>query len=130
MSVCLRTKWLWVQILLLSLKSLVLVSSFCSRSIVLKISFNRWKFQIFQIHVVGYSVGEWWSNIWQHSVHWGINPHPPQKHHPRLSCQAPLKSANCPSLPFLGNLSPPPSPPHFEKLNLSVNPKNIKVFHP
>ena len=32
------------------------------------------------------------------SEHWVINP--PQKHHPRLSCQAPLKSANCPSPPF------------------------------
>ena len=25
-----------------------------------------------------------------------------KKHHPGLSCQAPLKSANCPSPPFLG----------------------------
>ena len=33
-----------------------------------------------------------------HSVHWGINS--PQKHPPPLSCQAPLKSANCPSPPF------------------------------
>ena len=32
----------------------------------------------------------------RHSVHWGITPSP-QKHHPLLSYQAPLKSANCPS---------------------------------
>ena len=39
-----------------------------------------------------------------HSGHWGINS-PPQKHHPSLFCQAPLKSTNCQSpSPFLGNL--------------------------
>ena len=36
-----------------------------------------------------------------HSVHWGINL--PSKTLPPLSCQAPLKSAKCPGLPFLGN---------------------------
>ena len=36
-----------------------------------------------------------------HSMHWGIIP--PQKHHPPLYCQAPLKLTNCPSAPFLGN---------------------------
>ena len=41
-----------------------------------------------------------------HSVHWGLNP-PPQKHHSPRSCQAPLKSANSPSPPFLGNPPPP-----------------------
>ena len=42
------------------------------------------------------------SKLAAHSVHWGIKP--PQKHHPLLSCQAPsLKTANCPSPPFLGN---------------------------
>ena len=39
-----------------------------------------------------------------HSGHSGINP--PSNPSPPLSCQAPLKLANCPSLPFLGN--PPP----------------------
>ena len=32
-----------------------------------------------------------------HSVHWSL---PPQKHHPPLFCQPPLKSANSPSPPF------------------------------
>ena len=36
-----------------------------------------------------------------HSVYWGINL--PSKTLPPLSCQAPVKSAKCPSLPFLGN---------------------------
>ena len=39
-----------------------------------------------------------------YSVHWGVNPPPHSKTPPPLSCQAPLKSANCPSPPFLGNL--------------------------
>ena len=42
-----------------------------------------------------------------HSVDWGINP--PQKHSP-LSCQDPLKSANCPS---------PPTPPHPSRFRQS-----------
>ena len=36
-----------------------------------------------------------------HSMHWGINP--PQKHHPLFFAKPPLKSASCPSPPFLGN---------------------------
>ena len=66
-----------------------------------------------------------------HSVHRGINP--PKKHHPRLSCQAPLKFANCPS----------PPPPLFRQStplywffvnsptqmsDFSVNAQNVKVF--
>ena len=47
----------------------------------------------------------------------------------------PLKSANCPSPPFLGNpssvywifVTPPPPP---QKSDSSVNPKNIKICHP
>ena len=37
------------------------------------------------------------STVHYHSGHWGINP--PSKT-PPLSCQAPLKSTNCPSPPF------------------------------
>ena len=39
--------------------------------------------------------------VMSHSVHWGINP-PPSKTPPPLFCQAPHKSAHCPSplLPF------------------------------
>ena len=50
----------------------------------------------------------WVSTDEHHSVHWGINPRSKTPH--PLSCLAPpllpLKSANCPSPPFLGN--PPP----------------------
>ena len=52
----------------------------------------------------------------RHSVHWGATS-PPSKPPPPLSCQAPLKSANCPSPLFLGNplsilifSEPPPHP--------------------
>ena len=46
------------------------------------------------------------SIFFSHSVHWGTNL-PSQKHQLPLCLQAlPLKSANCPSPPFLGN---PPS---------------------
>ena len=38
-----------------------------------------------------------------HSVHWGINPHPPKKHHPLFFANPPLKSTHCPSPPLLGN---------------------------
>ena len=40
-----------------------------------------------------------------HSVQWGINPPPPQKKTPPPAFlpSPPLKSANCPSPPFLGN---------------------------
>ena len=41
-----------------------------------------------------------------HSLHWDINPQLKYTTTPSLSCQAPPKSANCPSLLFLGN---PPS---------------------
>ena len=52
------------------------VSSFCSGSIVLKYFLLHWRFlrsissnwqdfQIFRNHLVAYSVGEWWLNIWQ-----------------------------------------------------------------
>ena len=34
---------------------------------------------------------------WMLQLHWGINP--PLKNTPPLFCQAPLKSANCPSPP-------------------------------
>ena len=65
-----------------------------------------------------------------HSVHWGINS-PPLKLPLFLAKPLPLKSANCPTPPFLGNPSlcigfscHPPL-----KSDFSVNPKNIKVFH-
>ena len=64
-----------------------------------------------------------------YSVHRGINA--PSKTPASLSCQAPLKSANCPSLPFLGN---PPSIPVFCKLLHPVSrifqwtPKTSKFF--
>ena len=35
-----------------------------------------------------------------HIVHWGLNPPPPQKHHPFLFAKPFLKSASCPSPPF------------------------------
>ena len=61
----------------------------------------------------------------------GVSTHH-QEHYPPLSCQASLKSENCPSPPFLGN---PHSilvfcehPPY--KSDFLVNPQNIKVFHP
>ena len=62
----------------------------------------------------------------QHSVHC-LSPLLP------YSCQAPLKSANCPRLPpFLGN--PPPLYIGFSWTPLKVGffsePKNIKVLHP
>ena len=65
-----------------------------------------------------------------HIMHCDINP--PQKHHLPLFHQPYLKSANCPSPPpFLGN-----SPyilvicDPIKKLDFSVNPHNIKIFHP
>ena len=75
----------------------------------------------------------------EHSVHWGINPPPPQKYHPFFLSNSPHppKPANCPSLPFSGNspvyigFSWPPSPPSPHppyNLDFSVNPKNIKFF--
>ena len=65
----------------------------------------------------------------EQSVYTGVSTTPPQKH-PPLSCEAPLKSANCPSplfqaIPpiywFFGNL-------HL-KLRFFHEPKYIKVFH-
>ena len=50
----------------------------------------------------------------------GVSP-PPQKHPPPLSCQAPLKSANCPSPPFLGN------PPYI--LAFREPPTKLRFFH-
>ena len=69
-----------------------------------------------------------------HSVHWGINP--PSKTPTPLSCKAPLKSANCPSPPPLGNplplywfftKAPPPKNQIFQS-----TPKILKFFilHP
>ena len=71
-----------------------------------------------------------------HSVLWGITqpPPPPRSKTPLpLFRQAPsLKYANCPRPPFLGN-----SPPYIlvfreppQKSDFSVNPHNIKIFHP
>ena len=55
-----------------------------------------------------------------------------QKHHPLFLPKPPLKSVNCQSSPPLGNL--PRLYWFFEKLPLkagfSVNPQNIKIFHP
>ena len=57
----------------------------------------------------------WWLKKWSYkSIHWrkntqcvlGYQPPPPLKNTTPLSCQAPLKSVNCPSPPFFGN---PPS---------------------
>ena len=74
---------------------------------------------------------------WIHSVHWGINSRPPplSKTPPPLSCQAPsprLKLTNCQSSPLFKQSLPlywffvnPPL-----KSDFSVNPQNIKVFHP
>ena len=45
--------------------------------------------------------------VYHRSVHWDINPPPPQKHHTLFFAKPPLKSANCPSLP------PPPIPPYI-----------------
>ena len=38
-------------------------------------------------------------------VHWGITTHPPKNTTPLFLAKFPLKSANCPSPPFLGNPS-------------------------
>ena len=47
---------------------------------------------------------------------------PPQKHRPPLSCQAPLKSANCPSPPFLGN------PPPYILVFIKPPPSKTQIF--
>ena len=53
-----------------------------------------------------------------HSRHWGINPPPPQKHHPPLSCQAPPVNQQTVQAPlfrqfplYIGFLRPPPPRP-------------------
>ena len=76
-------------------------------------------------------------NIWNKmNMKWNIvcigvsTPPLPQKHHPSLSCQAPL-NLQIVKPPFLDNpslyigFSWTPSP---SKSDFSVNPKNIKVF--
>ena len=65
-----------------------------------------------------------------HSMHWGIKT-PLKNTTPLFPAKSPLKLANCP-IPFLGN---PPlyiafCEPCPLKLDLSLNPQNIKVFHP
>ena len=63
----------------------------------------------------------------------GVSTPTPQKHHPSLSCQVPLKSANCPSplfrlLPLYIVFSWPPlfQPPKSRILQLT--PKILKFF--
>ena len=60
-----------------------------------------------------------------YSVHWGINP--TQKTLPPLFCHAPLLRSNCPilSIYFFLVTSLPPL-----KIDFSVNPHNIRIFHP
>ena len=55
--------------------------------------------------------------LFHHSVHWGITPPPP------LSCQAPLKSTNCPSSsPFLVNL------PLYIGFSWTLPPPKSRIF--
>ena len=44
-----------------------------------------------------------WLLLWGIIIIVGIRVSTPPQTPPHLSCQAPLKLANCPSLPFLGN---------------------------
>ena len=83
--------------------------------------------------IVIYYTGIEQTKVKNHTVHWGHLPPPPSKTSLPLSCQAPLKSAKCPSPTFLGN--PPPlywffhEPPPL-KFDFSLNPQNIQVLHP